>query len=222
MVLGVLGACASAQQRRSTPQLDAEQRACLQTEPPSGCGTIAFTREIFDTIRSNTVPVLGLPTVAVFAAHDTRPQREPYRVGTADVRGRETSIDNDEPVASTVARAIAVVLLARGFSVIDLRTSTYESGKTIREARFAIAGDVQEFWYRVAFRQGSKYPYAGDTNVRIQLRVHDPAQGVMVWQKPYSMSCRGVPPACHWSRALLVAALHMATDPELVDQFNQK
>jgi len=68
-----------------------------------------------------------------------------------DFGRRETPTDNDEPVASTVARAMVVGLVSRGFSVIDLRTTVYAPSSRSRETRFGIAAELQEFWFRAFY-----------------------------------------------------------------------
>jgi len=115
---------------------------------------------MLNTIRSEAVPLPGLPAVAVHAVRDTRQEGTPYQVGISVYTGpnlkrdfgrRETPTDNDEPVASTVARAMVVGLVSRGFSVIDLRTTVYAPSSRSRETRFGIAAELQEFWFRAFY-----------------------------------------------------------------------
>jgi hypothetical protein len=85
-VLGALGSCARFQSGPSTPLLDAEMRACNQAGPPYGCGALVVTRSVLDTVRSQSVPVAGLPPIAVYALQDARREGEPNRVGTEVIK----------------------------------------------------------------------------------------------------------------------------------------
>jgi hypothetical protein len=215
LILGALGACTGAGSRASTPLLDAEVRTCNQGEPPYGCGTYLVTRGILSTIRSQATHTPGLPPVAVYAFRDTRRETEPTRVGTAVRPGAAHALYNDEPVAWTVSRFIIVVLLSRGFPVADLRRSVYEPHKASQDARFAITGDVQEFWVTHSTPGRSVA-----LNVRVQLRVYDTESGALVWEKLYSKTCAGLAgwDPCTWITVLEAVSTQMVTDPELVDQ----
>lgn len=126
---------------------------------------------------------------------------EPHRIGTVVWRSQATeeALYNDEPVAATVGRVVAVVLLAQGFSVIDHRRTAYEPRAAARGTRVAITGEVQEF----SFRRSE--PRSIAANVQVRLRVHNAERKGIVWERRYSDACRG-----QWYSPLLGTRLSLA------------
>jgi hypothetical protein len=214
-------ACTGLHSPPSTPQLDAEVRTCNQTDTPYGCGTFVLTRHILKAIRSQATPLPGLPPVAVYGVRDARREAEPNRLGTAlkHPSAKAEALYSDEPVASTVSRVMTVVLLSRGFPVIDLRRTVYDPHNVLPDARFAITGELQEFWstYAASSRRVTSI-------VKVQVRVHDAEHGEIVWEKSYSSSCTGTPgwDPCGWLTALEAVSLLMTKDPALVEEMQRR
>jgi len=114
---------------------------------------------------------------------------------------------------------MTVIFLSRGFPVTDLRRVVYDSSNVRPDERFAITGDVQEFWFTHVASSRSLTAI-----VKVQLRVYDTESGEMVWEKPYSSSCTGTRgwDVCNALTTLRAFSLQVTKDSALVDALIQK
>src|SRR5574341_544643 len=119
--------------------------------------------------------VTPLPHLKAVAGYPFTEKRESPYDEVGEVAG--TKIKASEPVAVSVSRAFADGLRARGFPVVE-PTGSDPSPESRSDARVAVSGEVQEFWYRADWHR--------EAGCKVRLQVSEVATGRKLWQKVYS------------------------------------
>jgi hypothetical protein len=176
------------------------------------------TRTLVYTPKDITL-LAQLPPVAIYRLVDKRGEEE-RRIGTHVFRGRYTSsrelVYATEPVATTVTRAFADAVRARGFPVRDLTAMTFSASPPGSDAHVSVTGEVIRFWMESLATSGLFGTLRFRAECGLVLYAHDTATGRRFWERAYSHEDEDI------TRALAGTVSKAVNDPEFIQQLSQR